>query len=112
MIASSNAKSGRSTPMPPAARRYVGYVASVCLAPHAPLARVQIEPHVPALPAGVGEDPADLTASLRRAAGAGLVQPIGQRVAAIVTWSTADLLGPTWSGVAMTSPSPRRSVPR
>src|SRR5687767_11230089 len=72
----------------------MGYVASVSLAPQAPLAGVQIEPDVVTGPPTLGDDPADQAAPLRGAALAGLIDRIGQREAALISRATRGRLRP------------------
>src|SRR4051812_33870425 len=77
---------------------------------------MHVKPDIPAITSGVRDDDPpgapDATAALGRAARLGVSEPIGEGVAAMIVRTARDLLGPTWSGLAMTSPCPPRSSPR
>jgi hypothetical protein len=70
----------------------MGYVASVTLPPQAPLAGLEVEPDVPALPPPVGDDPANPTPALGGAARTGRLHRIRQRIAATLSRPAGDLL--------------------
>src|SRR5215218_5825420 len=80
----------------------MGYVASVAPAPQAPLAGLEVEPDVPGVASTLspvtrgplGHDPAHPTAPLRCAAGAGRLDRIRKRIAAIIPWPAGHLLRP------------------
>jgi hypothetical protein len=70
----------------------MGYDALARPTPEPPLAGVDVEPHVPGVPAPVGDDPANATPALRGAGGPSILKRIREGIAAPITRRTRSLL--------------------
>ena len=88
-----------------------GY-ASVHPAPQTPLAGLEVEPDVPTVAAGVLHDPANATPPLRRATRPGILNRMGERLAAVVAGRHATFVARAipWRSPSAAGIAPGRSV--